>query len=241
MSNTETQYEKYQKFNPLVSWLHTLRYNNTLSVFKEFSASSGDSPIKIIEIGCAHAKLFSVLNDQFNIKYTGIEPKQEFVEIAKDRYHHFKNFKIIQGAAEKHLNTQADVDIVVALETLEHISEHIVVRVVEEVTRIQPKLFILSVPVEIGPSIWFKNVGSLITGYIRHKEYTWPETFWAGLGQLDKLPPHGTGHKGFDWRWLAQTVRHNMKIKEIRKFPLSFLPAGLSMSVFFVAEPRHRD
>lgn len=192
----------------------------------------------MVEIGCAHAKLYLLLNAKFKIHYIGIEPNEVFVNVAKERYQNHSNFKIIQSTAEKELNKINDVDIVVALETFEHIPEHFVVRIVEEVAKIQPKLLICSVPVEIGPAIWFKNIGSFITRYIRHKEYTWAETFWAGFGKLDKLPPHGTGHKGFDWRWLAQTIRHNMQIKEMKKFPLNFLPAGLSTSVFFIAESR---
>jgi hypothetical protein len=124
------------------------------------------------------------------------------------------------------------------LEALEHIPEHAVVRIVEQVAVARPHLFVCSVPVEIGPSIWFKNVGSLLMGYSRHREYTWNETFWAGLGKLDKLPPHGLGHKGFDWRWLAQTVRHSHRITRMRTFPFDALPASVSTSVFFVAEPR---
>lgn len=83
-------------------------------------------------------------------------------------------------------------DIIVALETFEHIPEHDVVRIVEAVAASKPRLFVCSVPVEVGPAIWLKNVGSLVTGYMRHKEYRWSETFWAGLYQLDRLPPHGT-------------------------------------------------
>lgn len=45
-------------------------------------------------------------------------------------------------------------------------------------------------PVEIGPAVWFKKIASMVTGYMRHTEYTWIETFWAGLGKLDKLPTH---------------------------------------------------
>jgi hypothetical protein len=37
------------------------------------------------------------------------------------------------------------------------------------------------VPVEIGASIRLKNIGSALCGYGRHEEYTWAETFWAGL------------------------------------------------------------
>lgn len=147
---------------------------------------------------------------------------------------------MIHDSAANALATLEHTDIIVALETLEQIPEHDVVRIVEAVAAAKPRLFVSSVPVEIGPAIWLKNVGSLVTGYMRHKEYRWSETFWAGLYQLDKLPPHDTGHKGFDWRWLAQTIRHNMKIKEIRRFPLSILPAAVAFSVFMIAEPREQ-
>jgi len=234
----ETEYEKNQRFNILVSWLHSYRYKNILGVFEELSASNNGNPIRVVDVGCAHAKLYSFLNDRFNIDYIGIEPNAVFVKAANERNQNQPNFKIIHDAAEKQLNKIADVDIVVALESLEHIPEHIVVRIVEEIAKIQPRLFVCSVPVEIGPAIWFKNLGSLATGYMRHTEYTWKETFWAGFGKLDKLPPHDTGHKGFDWRWLAQTIRHNMRINETRKFPFGLFPAALSTSVFFIAEPR---
>lgn len=238
MIKNETEYEINQRFNSLVSWLHSYRYKNILRVFEKLSASKNGNSIRVIEIGCAHAKLYSILNDRFKLDYIGIEPDAGFVQAAQERYQSQPNFRIIHDVAEKQFHIIADADIVVALETLEHISEHIVVRIVEEIAKTQPKLFVCSVPVEVGPAIWFKNLGSLATGYMRHTEYTWKETFWAGVGKLDMLPPHGTGHKGFDWRWLAQTIRHNMQIKEMRKFPFGVFPAWLSTSVFFIAEPR---
>ncbi len=233
-------YERKQEFNALVSWLHSLRYKNIIGVFEELARSCNNRKIEVFEIGCAHAKLFSILNDKFNINYTGVEIREAFVNAANERFKKYSNFRIIQGGAEEQLKQCHDVDIIVALETLEHIPEHLVVRIVEEVSRIRPKIFVCSVPVEIGPAIWFKNLGSLLMGYMRHTEYTWPETFWAGFARLDKLPPHDTGHKGFDWRWLAQTIRHNLTIRELRTLPFSILPVGLSTSVFIISESRQQ-
>jgi hypothetical protein len=121
---------------------------------------------------------------------------------------------------------------------LEHIPEHEVVRLVERIAGARPKLFICSVPVELGPALWLKNIGAWLCRYPRYKEYAWAQTFWAGCYQLDKIPLHQTSHIGFDWRWLAQTIRHNMKIKELKRFPISWLPAAVSSSVFMVSEPR---
>jgi hypothetical protein len=226
-----------------VAWLHGFRYKNIYDVFQTLAAEIADRPIRVVEIGCAHAKLYQLLNDRFRIDYTGVEINPAFVEEARRRYGEHKNFRILaQSAADVDMTSSGEQpDIVVALETLEHIPEHAVVRIVENIARQRPRLFVCSVPVEVGPIIWIKNVGSWLMGYLRHTEYRWHETLWAGLYQLDRLPPHGTGHKGFDWRWLAQTIRHNLRIVEFRRLPARLLPAGLSTSVFFVARPREEE
>lgn len=232
-----TDYERQLSFNALTAWLHSLRYRSTLQVIASV-AEGLDRPLKVLEIGSAEGKLFGILDQRFSIDFTGIEIREDFIRTARARYGERKNFRVLQRSAID-LEGIDTPDVVIALETLEHIPENDVVRVVEAVAALHPKRFICSVPVEIGPSIWLKNVGSLLAGYNRHRiEYTWARTFWAGLYQLDRLPPHDTGHMGFDWRWLAQTIRHNMRICEMRRFPFRFLPAAVSMSIFMVAEPR---
>ena len=238
--SNKTEYEKVLEFNVLVSWLHSYRYKNIIEVFDGLAKVVDERPIKVLDLGCAHAKLFGLLNKKFSIEYIGIEIIGTFVDTARERYSSFPNFSVIQGSAIELVEEIGAPDIIVALEMLEHIPEHDVVRLVEHISKVRPRLFVCSVPVELGPAIWLKNIGSLLTGYMRHREYRWSETFWAGLYQLHKLPAHGTGHKGFDWRWLAQTIRYKMVISEIRTFPFRFLPAALSTSVFMIAKGRER-
>ena len=236
----ETYYEKNQRFNALTRWLHGFRYRNILALLRELSEQVGDRPLRVFEIGCAHGKLFDVLDREFSIEYVGVELNPLFFERARDRLEQRPNFTGILGSATDPAVYErvGHPDVVVAMETLEHIPEHDVVRIVERIAALEPRMFICSVPCEVGPALWFKNVGSLLTGYVRHKSYRWRDTFWAGLYQLDRLPPHGTGHRGFDWRWLAQTIRHSMRIREIRRSPLQVVPPGLALSVMFVAVPR---
>jgi SAM-dependent methyltransferase len=235
-----TAYEQRQQFNIVTSWLHSFRYRYVRGVFQQLAQEICDRPIRVIDIGCGYAKLFAVMNPEFRIEYTGIELNDERVAVARERYVRHENFSILHDSATEALGhiPEGSVDLIVALETLEHIPEHEVVRIVERIAEIRPKRFVCSVPLEIGPAIWLKNVGSFLTGYVRHREYTWRETFWAGLYRLDRLPPHGTGHKGFDWRWLAQTVRHNLDVKAIHRLPLAVLPSAFSTNVFLVAAPR---
>ncbi len=236
----ETAYEKTQRHNALTRWLHSRRYRNVVELTRELARRIPDRPIRVVEIGSAVSKLYDVLDPLYRIEYTGIELDAEFCRIAQERHAHRDNFRVIHGSASDPavFPMLGHPDLLCALETLEHIPEHQVVRIVERMARLEPRLAVFSGPIEIGPSILIKNVGSLLVGYARAKNRPWREVFWASLYQLDRIPPHGTGHGGFDWRWLAHTIRHNLKIREIRKSPFSFLPAALSFSFMIVAEPR---
>lgn len=226
-----TDYERQLGYNFLTKYLHSLRYRHSLRALRALNR-----PLRILEVGCAEAKLFETLNSHLEISYTGLDIRSDFISTALKRYGQQPNFNALRRSAVD-LEGLEPPDVVMALETLEHIPEHDVVRVVESIAKLRPALFLCSVPVEIGPAIWLKNVGSFVCRYNRHREYTWAETLNAGLYRLDRLPPHAIGHKGFDWRWLAQTIRHSMQIRKIHRFPAG-LPAAFSTSVFFEAVPR---
>jgi hypothetical protein len=234
----QTEYERNQVHSAVVSWLHSHRYKNILRVFEAVAREVKGRPIRVVDIGCAHAKLYQVLDERFDIEYTGIDPEPTLAAVARERYGNRPNFTLLETSALETVDRYRGADVVAALETLEHIPEHEVVRLVEAVAQARPRRFVCSVPVEIGPTIWLKNVGSWVAGYVRHTEYEWKETFWAGLYRLDKLPPHAVRHKGFDWRWLAQTIRHNLRIVSLQTLPYGFVPSAFSTSVFIVAEPR---
>jgi Methyltransferase domain len=229
---SQTSYETYQRFNPINRWLHSRRYRH---ITAEFAQLNLGRPVKVVDIGCAHAPLFEALQS-FGIDYTGLEVNEVLADKARTRYGHLPNFRLVLETALTALERETP-DVIVALETLEHIPEPDVVRLVEKIAACKPLKFYCSVPIEIGPTIWIKNVGSWLMRYPRYQEYTWAETFNAGLYRLDQLPPHGTGHKGFDWRWLAHTIRQHMRVS-VRHLPVPFLPAAVSTSVFMVAEPR---
>jgi SAM-dependent methyltransferase len=230
-----TEYERLQQFNFLTSWLHSQRFTNVLKTVAQFARISSQ-PFRILDIGCGPANLYPLLDSRYAIDYHGYETDPAFVESGRFRYGHRPNFEISgQSIADANL---AGYDVIAALEVLEHIEERAVIRLIEAVAEARPKLFICSVPVEIGPALWLKNIGSWLCRYPRHKEYSWGQTFWGGLYRLDKLPPHRLGHLGFDWRWLTRAIRHDLNIQSLTKSPVSALPAALSASIFIVAVPK---
>lgn len=96
--------------------------------------------------------------------------------------------------------------------------------------------FICSVPIETGPPVALKNIGSLVCGYRRHIEYSFADTWWAMLDRFDKVRAHDGGHRGFDWRQLSSMLSIYYPQKRISLLPFSQLPAWLNTSAFFVCE-----
>jgi hypothetical protein len=236
----ETEYERKLKSKAIVRWLHSFRFKHLRAIVADLAEEVGERPVRIVEVGCAHAALFELLNPCFSIDYTGIEVSEESVRVARQRHGVNPNFRVIHDAAQDVLRTLDRPDLIVALETLEHIPTRQTVRIIEAVADLAPRLFVCSVPVEIGPIIWIKNVGSALIRYDRRGRFHWRafrQTFWAGAHQLDRVPTHTNGHMGFDWRWVGQTIRQEMKIRETRTLPFGFLPAGFATNVVFLAEP----
>jgi len=232
------RYEIAQDFNLITRILHSTRYRNLLTFFSRIEKEIGQHPIKVVDIGCGPAKSFEVLNERFSIDYVGIELREDFCKLARERFGNNANFTVICDGIENLYERFSGADVVIGLEVFEHIPEPLVVRVLEQISKNGVSYFYCTVPNELGPAILIKNVGSFLMGYHRHKQYTWIETWHAFLCNLDSVSLHETRHIGFDWRWLAQSIRQNMKIERITTSPINFVPRSFSPSLGFVCVKR---
>ncbi|MDJ0825505.1 MAG: class I SAM-dependent methyltransferase [Rhodobacter sp.] len=195
--------------------------------------------LRVFDIGCGTCKAFDVLGQlRDDIDYVGVDRNQEYCTLAQERYGGRGNFEVHCASVADTLNLIDRFDLIIGLETFEHIPEPTVVRVIEAIGRSDFGRLYVTVPNEVGPAVAIKNLGSMLMGYTRHKQYTWAETFFAATYELDRLPPHHISHKGFDWRWLAQTLRGNVRI--VRKFtsPSQIVPRAVSPSIGFLCEKR---
>jgi SAM-dependent methyltransferase len=232
-----TPYEENQAFHPITSFLHRQRYINLTRVLH---ASFGDSPIRMLDIGCNAGQIFLHLQNQFRLHYVGIDPDANAIDTANARWDTLPNFTASARRAIdfEWIAAQGPYDAVVALETFEHIPARELFRIIEFISEAEPKVFICSVPIEVGPIVMIKNFGSMMIGYHRWREYSAGETLRAGFHLMEGVPPHQTGHKGFDWRWLVYTIRHYFETVQTTNMPFRYLPAGLSTSKFIVARGR---
>ncbi|MGE3143694.1 MAG: class I SAM-dependent methyltransferase [Hyphomonadaceae bacterium] len=240
-------YEAAQNFSRLNAWLHGFRFRQLVKTARALAPDSAQiRPLRVLEFGCAHGKAFAALDAALPISYLGVDQHAAFLAEAERLHGARPNFRALCASADafaaEHAPTEAaqhgPFDFIFALETLEHMPRDRVARLLDAIAALRPRLFVASVPVEIGPAILLKNVGSALTGYARHREYDWRETLWAACYRLDKLPPHACGHKGFDWRCLKAQIAQRFEIVRMRRFPLGPFPPGLSTSLYFEARPK---
>lgn len=238
MPQFATIYEAVQNYNRLTNFLHMARYRKLIQVLGRLKRDVGDRRIRILDIGCGPGSAVGHIVNRFDIEYLGIDYDPIFIQAAQEKYGAFDNCRFIVGDATDVEHYRAnEADIVIALETLEHLPLNRAAQVVEHVCAIvKPRLFLVTVPVEVGPAVWIKNWGSAMMGYDRQSG-GFRETFWAGLYQLDRVPAHHTSHQGFDWHCLAQLIRVNAPIRQTGGLPFSFLPRSFSPNVYFLAEP----
>lgn len=229
------EYEQTQGFNLITRILHRTRYRNLESLVKRISKDK--DRLNIVDIGCGPGGAFdAIMKLNLEFDYLGIELRKDFSDLASKRYQNYSNFRIICDSIENHLDKFDGVDLIIGLESFEHIPESIVVRVVEAIGKSDFGHLYVTVPNEVGPALFVKNLGSFMMGYTRYQEYTWAETFAASLYKLDSVGRHSTGHKGFDWRWLAQTLRQNMKITGNTTSPMKIVPKFISPSIGFLCK-----
>jgi SAM-dependent methyltransferase len=231
---TYRSYKKFQGFNFITKYLHNNRYRN-LEKLIIHAAKEKNNKLKIVDIGCGPAKAFEIINRlDIDFEYIGVELGKDFYDIAYQNYNHFENFDIIHDSIEYQLQTISDADVIICLESFEHIPEWLVVQTIQAISKVSFMYLYVTVPNEIGPAILIKNLGSALMGYKRYKEYKWSETFYASVYNLDKVTRHGTGHIGFDWRWLAHTLRQNTSIFKKTSSPFNLIPKFISPSIGFI-------
>ncbi|MGI0060086.1 MAG: class I SAM-dependent methyltransferase, partial [Nitrosotalea sp.] len=137
-------YDEILNFNKLTSWIHNRRYVLAAKYLKLISNYTC-RPVRILEIGCANAKLYEVLNKQHKfISYIGIELDEKFFMEAQHKYYQYSNFEIRLGdASDQNLYPDCGCcapDIIVCFETFEHMPRDKVEKILGIVKNLRPKI-----------------------------------------------------------------------------------------------------
>jgi SAM-dependent methyltransferase len=159
-------------------------------------------------------------------------------------------FEIVPKSAAS--NAASGWDVVTCMEVLEHCLEAERRRVLDRLASLvrADGVVVISVPIEMGPSVAGKQLFRAIAGLrnagdYRHRERYSPfEMLLSVLGRRVRRvsfegrsadgPYRYYGHKGFDYRELAQEIAERFTIEERLFSPMPWLGPILNSQVWFV-------
>ena len=230
----EKNCEYITQYNFITKFLHKNKYQILID---HINKKLKKKKLNILDLGCGTCNSFKILNEKFIINYTGIENVSRIVNLAKERYDNFDNFKIINSDNEKFLNRKNinQYDLIICFDTLEHMNINSAIFLLKSLKKINFKFLYINIPNELGPAILIKNFGSMLMGYQRHKEYSVLETLYASFFLLNKIPVHNKNHKGFDWRIIKRKLNELYNVKLFSN-PFKIFPLLLSPSIFFICK-----
>jgi 2-polyprenyl-3-methyl-5-hydroxy-6-metoxy-1,4-benzoquinol methylase len=237
----------------IIAWSHHSRYRLGRELVKPHAGK------KLLDYGCGDGTFLALINDLFpEAAGADIDPSQ--VRSCASRFTSMPGvtFALTDDLSDaKHAGAY---DLVTCMEVLEHCLEDKIVGVVSDLRRLVNSngTVLISVPVEIGPSLLGKEIIRTLAAWRRCGDYQYKETyrfrelctlFFADAStrinrpvlRADfsaERPNFYHGHKGFNWRALRERLDGSFDVSATRFSPLGWLGGYVSSQAWFICKPR---
>jgi SAM-dependent methyltransferase len=246
-SNLDGHYARKQIFSRdrLVAWSHRRRFETALELARNFAGrrildfGCGDGTFLGLAMRSSHAPAFGV----------GAEPFRTQVEDCRRRFHVESRLSFVSVDTLRRDEHRGIYDGVFCMEVLEHlVSWESEIELMSTLLADHGKL-IISVPVEVGPSLIAKQIVRRIAGWRRVGHYPGTSSYslrelassvFAGPAQHIPRPIFDTGtgpfhdHKGFNWMVLRERIRRDFVIERCLASPFTWLGPQIATQVWFV-------
>ena len=246
-------YARKQIYCPsrVVRWSHGSRFDLARRLVAR--AAGG----RLLDYGCGDGTFVAMVHDQFR-ETVGVDVDPGQIAGCQARLGHLSGvrFDVTRYAGGV---VAGPWDVVTCMEVLEHCVEDERRRVLDALSALAGPagLVVISVPIEVGPSLAGKQLFRAIAGLRGQGDYAHRERYSpaelvrsvvgarvprvAFEGQTAEGPYRYYGHKGFDYRELAGEIAERFTIRQRLFSPLPWLGAALNSQTWFVCESPIRD
>jgi SAM-dependent methyltransferase len=236
----------------LVRWSHGSRFELARALVAPREGG------RLLDYGCGDGTFVAMVHAGFQ-EAVGLDVDPKQIEECNARLGHLPGVRFgltRPGAAGGAASAAHEWNVVTCMEVLEHCLEPERRRVIGELAGlVQPSgVVIVSVPIEIGPSIVGKQFARAAAGLRRLGDYEHRERYSilelarsaAGAAVprvvLEGRGPAGPyryyGHKGFDYRDVGAELSEHFTIERRIYSPMRFLGPVLNSQAWFVCAPR---
>jgi SAM-dependent methyltransferase len=235
----------------LVAWSHGRRFR----VAQQLAQSHAGG--KLLDYGCGDGTFLAMVADLFSEAVgADVDPKQ--TADCRARFGAVPGLSFVLTEELTAARHNLAYDVVVCMEVLEHCIADKRAEVLGDLHRLVAGdgTVIISVPIEIGPSLIGKQLVRTVAGWrglgdYRHREKFSCMEFWkmvlAGAQTSIERPVYRAdfapdrpnafhGHKGFNWRALQARLRERFEIRQTLFSPLGWTAGYLSSQAWFVCK-----
>jgi len=223
---------------------HKGRYGRTLDLVSDVQGAIA------IDFGCGDAMILRRAYDRGIVRGGyGIDNDPAMRESAAGTFAGIDGFLFVDPGTLAETVAPGSCDLAICTEALEHIPNP--TAILDAICRYcRPGAHVLiTVPIEIGPSLVGKQVGRYLAGLRRpygHESYNYRELFsaavlWNARGfDSSHTQPDATrtGHKGFDFREVERELRSRMDIERTMYSPLPLTGPLLNSTVMWRCRTR---
>lgn len=248
------RYSRKQLFsrNRILQWSHRNRYAMARRMVHPYAGGN------LLDYGCGDGTFLAMVHDLFP-RATGAEIDRSRVEDCQTRFHDFPAISFALTSDLARPEHDGAYDVVLCTDVLEHCLDHAVEDALDDLCRtVSPTgTVIISVPVEIGPPLAFKQLIRSIAAWQRlgdyeyREKYSFPEfrkMLMANERTQLERPIYSSsvapnvdikfhGHKGFNWRILESKIHRRFEVREIHFSPIDGAGKWFASQVWFICSP----
>jgi len=244
-------YARKQIYCPsrIVRWSHGSRFDLARRLVAPYAGG------RLLDYGCGDGTFVAMVHHDFR-ETVGLDVAPAQIAECQARLGHLPGirFGVTRDAPT---NATGPWDVVTCMEVLEHCLEPERRRVLDELASLGGAAahVVISVPIEIGPSVAGKQLFRAIAGlrglgdYQHRERYSPIEIVRSVFGaRVARVAFEGRdaagayryyGHKGFDYRDLAREIGERFTIRARLFSPMPWLGAALNSQIWFVCRAPH--
>lgn len=228
-----------QQGSRLTRLAHRSRFGTVLDAIRNAQYTQA------LDYGCGDGWLLKMAYDQNLVKEGfGVDVEPLMLSSCKELFADIPGFQFCQPHELPEKISPKSCDLILCTETLEHIGEP--ESVLEQMLAYsQPGAkMVISVPIEIGPSLLFKQLGRYFAnrkGGYGYERYRLNELFSASiLWNTNSFPSShsakasNTGHKGFDYRKIDKLLQRKVTIERTILTPFPWTGHLINSTVIWI-------
>jgi len=238
----------------IVAWSHRSRYARGRALVAPHRGRT------LLDYGCGDGTFLFLVRDLFP-EAVGADADPKQVSECRRRFAEVTGLAFVSTDTLRDSRHGGRYGVVVCMEVLEHCLDATVDDVLDDLARLVAPdgVVLISVPVEIGPSLLLKHAVRMVAGWRGLGDYRYREKhtarelatlLFAGPGTRiarpvyrgDDLGPGRPnffhGHKGFNWRAFRTKVERRLAVEATTFSPLAKLGGYVSSQVWFTCRPR---